>query len=472
MACVQAREGPPTFASVTVDLSALSPLHERIAAEVGPEAAELVVRFVTETMDRAARRLDDGTMYLVTGDIPAMWLRDSATQVLPLLRLGAYCPDAEQFVADVLRRQLSFIALDPYANAFNAGPTGAGHQRDRTEMSPHVWERKYEVDSLCYPLYLAERFWRRTGRTDVFDASYWRAVERSLDTWEIEQDHEARSGYRFQRRFARSSGTLARGGRGKPVAVTGMTWSAFRPSDDACVYNYNVPGNMFASLVLAGLPEIAEATEVTELGAVGEVAKLGAVGEAAGLGEAAEVGGITPSAESALSERATRLREAIEHGLREHAVIDDPVTGPRWAYEVDGLGGVLEMDDANVPSLLSLPRLGYCQTDDPLYMATHAFILSPRNPYYYRGSAAAGIGSPHTPRRHVWPIALAMAALTDPDEAAKRAAVTTILETRGGTDRIHESFHADRPDRWTRRWFSWAEATFCDLVLDCCGFAP
>jgi meiotically up-regulated gene 157 (Mug157) protein len=218
-----------------------------------------------------------------------------------------------------------------------------------------------------------------------------------------------------------------------------MTWSAFRPSDDACGYGYNVPGNMFASLVLDRLPEIAEAS---------------------------------PPRESALIERATRLRAAIEQGLREHAVVDDPVTGPRWAYEVDGLGGVLEMDDANVPSLLALPRLGYRPTDDPLYEATRVFILSARNPYYYSGTAASGIGSPHTPRHHVWPIALATAALTDPDDAVKRDAVTTLLDTRGGTDRIHESFHVDRPDKWTRAWFSWAEATFCDLVLDCCGFEP
>lgn len=428
-----------TFSGVTVDPSALCPLYERVATDVGREAAGQLVRFVSETMDRASRRLADGTIYLVTGDIPAMWLRDSAAQVLPLLRLGpTYCPAAEEFVADVLRRQLTFITLDPYANAFNPGPTAAGHQRDKTAMGPHIWERKYEVDSLCYPLHLAERFWRATGRTDVFDALYWRAVESALSTWEVEQDHETRSAYRFRRRFAPRSGTLARRGRGAPVAVTGMTWSAFRPSDDACVYGYNVPGNMFASLVLGRLPEIAE---------------------------------VAPPRESAFIEQVTRLRESIERGLREHALVDDPITGPRWAYEVDGLGGVLEMDDANVPSLLALPRLGYSRNDDPMYVATRAFILSPRNPYYYQGAAAAGIGSPHTPRRHVWPIALAMAALTDTEEAAKRAAVTTILGTLGGTDRIHESFHVDRPDRWTRSWFSWAEAIFCDLVLDCCGFA-
>ena len=418
----------------------LSPLRERVDAVLGADAAMLVVRFVTETMNRAARLLPDGTVFLVTGDIPAMWLRDSAAQVLPLLRLGEYCPGAEAFVAAMLRRQLTCVTLDPYANAFNAGPDGGGHQRDRTMMSPYIWERKYELDSLCYPLHLAERFWRHTGRTDVFDPLYWQAVERIIEVWEVEQDHENRSPYRFRRRFAGASGTLVRRGLGSPVAVTGLTWSGFRPSDDACVHGYHVPGNMFASVVLGRLPQIAEAAPPP------------------------------PAADPVLIERAVRLRKEIDDGLRKHAVVADGSTGLRWAYEVDGLGGVLETDDANVPSLLSLPRLGYCGHDDPLYLATRAFVLSPRNPTYSSGSAAAGIGSPHTPARHVWPIALAMAALTDPDQTAKRATIRTLLDTRGGTDRIHESFHVDRPRTWTRRWFSWAEAVFCDLVLDCCGF--
>jgi meiotically up-regulated gene 157 (Mug157) protein len=418
----------------------LAPLRARVDAVLGAQAAELVVRFVAETTSRAARRLADGTVFLVTGDIPAMWLRDSAAQVLPLLRLGGYCPQGPEFVAGVLRRQLICITLDPYANAFNAGPDGGGHQRDRTMMSPYIWERKYEVDSLCYPLHLAERYWRHTGRAEVFDSLYWHAVARVIEVWQAEQDHENRSPYRFSRRFAGSSGTLARRGLGTPVAVTGMTWSGFRPSDDACVHGYNVPGNMFASAVLGKLPAIAEAAPPP------------------------------PAVDPTLIERAVRLRDAIEQGLREHAVVADGATGPRWAYEVDGLGGVLETDDANVPSLLSLPRLGYCRPDDPLYLATRAFVLSARNPTYFAGTAAAGVGSPHTPKRHVWPIALAVAALTDPDQQAKRAVIRTLLDTRGGTDRIHESFHVDRPKTWTRSWFSWAEAMFCELALDCCDF--
>ncbi|HEV2344917.1 MAG TPA: glycoside hydrolase family 125 protein, partial [Actinocrinis sp.] len=411
----------------------------RIRDVLGDErAARIVARFFAETAGRAAEWLDDGTVFLVTGDIPAMWLRDSAAQVMPFLRLDD-AAWAEQFVVGVLRRQLEFIVLDPYANAFNSRPSGAGHQ-DVTDRDPWVWERKYEVDSLCFPLLLAYRTWRRYGHANIFDALFWRAVGRILDTWETEQDHEARSAYRFQRYRGPFPGDLARGGRGRAVGVTGMTWSGFRPSDDACRYGYNVPGNMFASVVLGFLAEIAAVAQPH-----------------------------TGAAESAL-ERARRLRAVIDAGIRDHAVLDDPATGPRWAYEVDGRGGVLEMDDANIPSLLALPLIGYCRPDDPVYLATRAFVLSGRNRYFYRGSAASGVGSPHTPRRHIWPIALAAAALTSTDPAEGRAAIEILLATDGGTTRIHESFHADRPERWTREWFSWAEAMFAELVLDTCGY--
>lgn len=401
----------------------------------------MVTRFFAELQDRTARRLPDGTVFLVTGDIPAMWLRDSAAQLMPLVRVGGGAR-SEQFAVAVLRRQLDYVLLDPYANAFNAEPNGAGHRKDVTEHNPWVWERKYEVDSLCYPLLLAYRIWRRYGRVGIFDARFWSAVGRIIDTWETEQDHETRSAYRFRRRRGLRYRTLTRGGRGPEVAVTGMTWSGFRPSDDATRYGYNVPGNLFASLVLGRLGEIADAC----------------------------VSATDPVPDPQLLARAERLRAGIDAGIRDHALIEDPMTGPRWAYEVDGRGGVAHMDDANIPSLLALPLLGCCRADDPVYLATRAFVLSERNPYYYRGRAARGVGSPHTPRRHVWPIAIAAAALTSTDPAEKRAAIGTLLATHAGTTRIHESFHVDRPKSWTRAWFSWAEAMFCELVLDYCGY--
>ena len=422
----------------------LTDVEERVNATLGDDQArQIVARYFAELQGRTARRLADGSVFLLTGDIPAMWLRDSALQLMPLLRIGAR-PQATEFAIAVLRRQLSYIALDPYANAFNPEPSGAGHRKDvaEAERSPWVWERKYEVDSLCYPLLLAYRIWRRHGRADIFDARFWHAVGRIIDIWEIEQDHERQSPYRFRRRRGLRYAALPRGGRGAEVAVTGMTWSGFRPSDDPARYGYNVPGNQFASTVLGRVVEIAETPGMP----------------------------LALMPEPDLVARANRLRAAIDAGIRAHALIDDPSTGPRWAYEVDGRGGVLEMDDANIPSLLALPLIGYCRADDPVYLATRAFVLSPRNPYFYRGSAASGVGSPHTRRRHVWPIAIAAAALTSADPADKRSAIDTLLATHAGTTRIHESFHVDRPRSWTRGWFSWAEAMFCELVLDYCGY--
>jgi len=420
----------------------LAAVEQRISTLIADEqATQIVLRFFAELQSRTARRLADGTVFLITGDIPAMWLRDSAAQLMPLLRIGAG-PQAEDFAIAVLRRQLEYVLLDPYANAFNPEPNGAGHRKDVAEVrrSAWVWERKYEVDSLCYPLLLAYRVWRRYGRADIFDARFWQAVGRTLELWETEQDHENKSRYRFRRRPVLRRSTLARGGRGPEVAVTGMTWSGFRPSDDASRYGYNVPGNLFASVVLGRISEIAEAPALA----------------------------LAPDPH--LIARAKRLRAEIDAGIRAHAVIDDPDTGPRWAYEVDGRGGVLEMDDANIPSLLALPLIGYCRADDPVYRATRTFVLSERNPFFYRGSAASGVGSPHTPRRHAWPIAIAAAGLTSSDPADKRAVIDTLLATHAGTTRIHESFHVDRPTSWTRGWFSWAEAMFCELVLDYCGY--
>ncbi|HZP51418.1 glycoside hydrolase family 125 protein [Actinocrinis sp.] len=417
----------------------LAAVEQRISTLIADEqATQIVLRFFAELQTRTARRLADGSVFLVTGDIPAMWLRDSAAQLMPLLRVGAG-PQAEEFAIAVFRRQLEYVLLDPYANAFNPEPNGAGHGKDVAEVqcSAWVWERKYEVDSLCYPLLLAYRIWRGYGRADIFDTRFWQAVGQILELWETEQDHENKSRYRFRRRRVLRHSTLTRGGRGPEVAVTGMTWSGFRPSDDATRYGYNVPGNQFASLVLGRISEIAEAHTAPDPDQIA---------------------------------RAKRLRAEIDAGIRAHAVIDDPDTGPRWAYEVDGRGGVLEMDDANIPSLLALPLIGYCRADDPVYRATRAFVLSERNPYFYRGSAASGVGSPHTPRRHVWPIAIATAGLTSTEPADKRAAIDTLLATHVGTTRIHESFHVDRPTSWTRGWFSWAEAMFSELVLDYCGY--
>jgi len=391
-----------------------------------------------DTVHRTIRMLDDGTIFVLTGDIPAMWLRDSTAQVRPYLSLCSESSELQDLIERVIARQVQYINLDAYANAFNPSPSGAGHHGDLTEMSPWVWERKYEVDSLCYPLQLSYLFWRATNRTDHFTQEWQQAVSTVLELWTTEQAHPERSQYRFQRLDGPPSDTLACDGLGTPVAVTGMTWSGFRPSDDACTYGYLVPANMFAAVTLGQVAEIAR--EVLD--------------------------------NDVLGNRATQLGTAITDGIARFALHEDPVFGPIYAYEVDGLGQTSFMDDANVPNLLSMPYIGFCDANDAVYRNTRAFVLSKSNPHFYSGTYASGLGSRHTAAGWVWHLGMAMAALTSEDRAFKAQTVLAMCATAGGSLLMHESFDPNEPGRFTRDWFSWANAMFCELVLDCIGTLP
>ncbi|TDW83985.1 hypothetical protein EV137_6788 [Kribbella pratensis] len=393
--------------------------------------AEMFERSMAGNLPAVAERLPDGTTFVLTGDIPAMWLRDSAAQLRPYLLLCKDDPGLQDVLIGVLHRQLEYVVLDPYANAFNKEANGAGHTSDETEMSPWVWERKYEIDSLCFPLELAYRLWRITGRADVIDHRFRAAAEAIVELWTVEQDHEARSPYRFQRHDDRPSDTLVREGRGRLTRPTGMSWSAFRPSDDATELGFNVPGNMFASVVLGYLQEIA--TEVLR--------------------------------DEPLADRAKELKAEIDEGIASFGTVEHPEHGRVYAYEVDGLGETLLMDDANMPSLLSIPLTGYAAPDDPTYLATRSLLLSPENPYYYSGTAAAGIGSPHTPPRYIWHIALAVQGISSTSAEERQQLLELLRDTTGGTGQMHEGFDVDDPRNFTREWFSWANAMFCELAL-------
>ncbi|MEV0798454.1 glycoside hydrolase family 125 protein [Kribbella sp. NPDC050281] len=417
-----------------IDPEVLSRATEAVRRATGDEViAEMFRRSMAENLPAVAERLPDGTTFVLTGDIPAMWLRDSAAQLRPYLLLCKDDPALQDMLIGVLHRQLEYVVLDPYANAFNREPNGEGHTDDETEMSPWVWERKYEIDSLCFPLDLAYRLWRITGRADVIDQRLRAAADAIIDLWTVEQDHEARSPYRFQRDEPDMlpSDTLAREGRGRLTRPTGMSWSAFRPSDDATELGFNVPGNMFASVVLGYLQEIA-----------------------------AEV-----FADESLAARAKELKADIDDGIARHGMVDHPEHGRIYAYEVDGAGATLLMDDANMPSLLSMPLSGYAAADDPTYVATRRLLLSAENPFYYSGTHAAGIGSPHTPTDQVWPIALAVQGLTSASAEERQRLLELLRDTTGGTGQMHESFHVEDPANFTREWFSWANAMFCELAL-------
>lgn len=396
-----------------------------------PRWAENFNASFSNTLLTTVKKQADGTTFLLTGDIPAMWLRDSTAQVRPYLLVAKEDEEISDMIAGVVERQLQYVNLDPYANAFNEEANNAGHQDDHTEMNPWIWERKYEIDSLCYPVQLSYLLYKETGRTDQFNQTFKDAVEKILVLWKIEQNHE-NSPYLFERDTWREEDTLVNKGKGSPIKVTGMTWSGFRPSDDRCIYNYLVPANMFAVVVLDYLKEIY--TNILK--------------------------------ETELIEDITTLRQEINEGIKQYGQVKNEAGETIYAYEVDGLGNYSIMDDSNVPSLLAAPYLGYCSQEDPVYLATRKTLLSKENPYFYEGKYAKGIGSSHTPENYIWPIALAIEGLTSSDKSEKKRILDLLVENDGGTNLMHEGFDVDNPNNYTREWFSWANMMFCELVLD------
>lgn len=387
---------------------------------------------IGDTLDNTVKRMEDGSVYVITGDIPAMWLRDSACQLMPYVRFAAQEPGIREILVKVIETQARCILLDPYANAFTLPGTTSIWTSDRTAMKPGIWERKYETDSLCHPVNLAWTLWKKAGTTEHFTPAWKRAAERIVETLQTETDHENRSEYRFQRDDCVFTDTLSRDGMGALVkSGIGLIWSGFRPSDDSCVYGYFIPANMFAAVTLERIGEISE-----------------------------EVYG-----DHALAGRARSFAAGVRRAIGEYAVLPHTAK-PYYAYEVDGFGQYLVMDDANIPSLLALPLLGWCDADDRLYLNTREVILSEHNPFYYEGKYLRGIGSPHIPVRYVWHIALAVQGLTAADCREKLDCIRQMVNSDAGTGMMHEGVFVDDPACYTRPWFSWANAMFCELVMD------
>ncbi len=406
-------------------------VQERLTAMGRPVIADIFKATYLNTIETTVK-LDEHGAFVITGDIPAMWLRDSSAQVRHYLNLTKDDADIRSLVASLVQRQAYCILDDPYANAFNQTKKEGGHYADTTEFdNPMAWERKYEVDSLCYPVNLAYHFMKASGTTEHLDETFKQACLKILDTFETEQYHAEKSPYRFTRTNCPPSDTLKCDGMGTPVAYTGITWSGFRPSDDACELHYLIPSEMFAVVILGYMAEIAE----------------------------------TVWNDAAMAERARGLRGEIDDGIKKYGTFEHPEFGTIYAYEADGLGNQNFMDDANVPSLLSLPYLGYCGADDPIYQNTRRFILSKNNPYYYEGTAAKGIGSPHTPKNYIWHVSLAMQGLTSVCDDEINAILDLFETTTAGTGLMHEGFHVDNPDKFTRVWFAWANSIFAEFVI-------
>ena len=372
---------------------------------------------------------DDTFVY--TGDIHAMWLRDSGAQVWPYLPLAREDEALRRLIRGVVRRQLKCLLTDPYANAFNDGPTGPGWQDDWTEMKPELHERKWELDSPCYVIRLAHGYWKATGDASVFDARWTEAMRLVLKTLRDQQRREGPGAYRFQRVTEDALDTQLKNGYGHPAKPVGLIASSFRPSDDATTFPFLIPSNFFA---------------VSSLRKAAEILR-------------------TVNRDETLASACETLADEVEQALKKHAVCDHPQFGKIYAFETDGFGNRLLMDDANVPSLLAMTYLGDIAQDDPVYRNTRRFVWSESNPYFFRGTAAEGIGGPHIGADMIWPMSLIMRALTSDDDAEIKRCVETLVNTDGGTGFMHESFHKDDPSNFTRPWFAWANTLFGELIL-------
>ncbi|HXI71775.1 MAG TPA: glycoside hydrolase family 125 protein [Verrucomicrobiae bacterium] len=369
--------------------------------------------------------------YVITGDIDAMWLRDSSAQVYPYLSLMKDDAPLQQLIAGVINRQTRCILKDPYANAFYKDDHKVGEwKNDLTDMKPGVHERKWEIDSLCYPIRLAHQYWKLSGDAAPFDAAWHDAIKLTLQTFREQQRKTGRGPYHFMRRTEFQTDTVPGHGYGNPAKPVGLIFSMFRPSDDATIFPFLVPSNFFAVVSLRQAAEMVEQIQN----------------------------------DHDLAKQCRAMADEVENALREYAVVNHPKAGRVYAFEVDAYGNYYCTDDGNIPSLLSLPYLGATTHSDALYQNTRRLLLSADNPYYCVGKAASGPGGPHVGVDMIWPLGVIMEGLTATNDAEIRQCLETLQHTHAGTGFIHEAFNKDNPGKFTRSWFAWANTIFGEFV--------
>lgn len=400
-----------------------------------PKLAWMFRNCFPNTLDTTVHYRDDSEgnpdTFVYTGDIHAMWLRDSGAQVWPYVRYAAEDGHLRRMLAGVINRQFLSICIDPYANAFNDGPTGGHWMSDGTAMNPNDHERKWEIDSHCYPIRLAHEYWKVTGDTSVFGEKWLEGMKAILRTLREQQRKDGRGSYTFTRVTDRQLDTKCCNGMGNPVRACGLIASSFRPSDDATTFEFLIPSNFFAISSLRKAAEILESV----------------------------------NHEAELASECRALADEVEAAIKTEAVTYHPQFGNIYAFEVDGFGNRYIMDDANVPSLLALAYLDESLASDPIYRNTRRFVLSECNPYFFKGEAAEGIGGPHIGYDMIWPMSIMMRAFTSTSDEEIIDCIVTLLNTDAGTGFIHESFHKDDPSNFTRAWFAWQNTLFGELIL-------
>ncbi len=369
--------------------------------------------------------------FVLTGDIHAMWLRDSSAQVFPHIQFANEDPKVKTMLAGVINRQTWCINIDPYANGFNEGPTGSEWESDNTDMKKELHERKWEIDSLCYPIRLAYHFWKKTGDTSPFDAEWDKAMKSVYRTFREQQRKEDLGPYTFSRKTDRQGDTLLNDGYGSPVRPVGLIVSSFRPSDDATLFGFLIPSNLFAVTSLRQLAEMMHTIKQND----------------------------------SFARQCEELADEVEKAIEKYGIVEHPVFGKVYAFEADGFHNHVCMDDANVPSLLALPYLGCVQIDDPIYQNTRKLVLSEYNPYFFKGKAGEGIGGPHIGFNYIWPMSIIMRCNTTHDKEEIRKCVRMLRDTDAETGFMHESFHKDDPTKFTRSWFAWVNTLFGEMIF-------
>lgn len=409
---------------------------ERVSSSIGnKELAWMFGNCFPNTLDTTVDfEMLDGKpdTYVITGDIDAMWLRDSSAQVWPYLTLLKEDNELQQLIAGVIRRQTRCILKDPYANAFYKDPSKKSEwASDLTQMKPGVHERKWEIDSLCYTIRLAYGYWKETGDSSPFDAEWHQAIALILQTFKEQQRKTGKGPYSFMRRTEIQTDTVPGRGYGNPAKPVGLIYSMFRPSDDATIFPFLVPSNFFAVVSMRQAAEMAE-----------QLAN-----------------------DKPLATDCRALADEVEHALNEHAVVHHPAAGKIYAYEVDAFGNYYCTDDGNIPSLTSLPYLGAKKTNDSIYQNTRKMLLSDKNPYYCHGRAGKGLGGPHVGVDMIWPLGIIIQGLTSTDDREIKECLTILQTTHAGTGFIHEAFNKDDAKKFTRSWFAWANTIFGEFVL-------
>lgn len=370
--------------------------------------------------------------FVITGDIHAMWMRDSSAQVFSYIPFAKQDAQLNLMLEGVIRRQTACILLDPYANAFNKEATGSEWDKDNTKMIPELHERKWEIDSLCYSIRLAYHYWKTTNNITIFDDRWQRATALIYQTFVEQQRKDGTTPYTFTRETDTPSDTLLNNGYGSPVKPIGLICSSFRPSDDATLFSFLIPSNLFVVESLNQLVEIAQ--KVT--------------------------------GDSAFAAKCSALAKEVQQAINQYGIVHHPKYGKVYAYEVDGFGSHNFMDDANVPSLLALPYLcSSIKKNDPVYQNTRKLVWSNDNPYFFQGKAAEGIGGPHVGISYIWPMSLIMRALTSTSSQEIKYCLQTLRDTDANTGFMHESFHKDNPEKFTRKWFAWANTLFGELII-------